>query len=114
MNDEIKKCLLLVFLIFSPLAEANCDPFTVNCRKIVEALSQYPLSSLSMAGTITKGDKIWAIIATPEGHIYAVTQGSQIGQEGGQVLQISAEEVTVQEEKNQQKTIVTIGLRPVK
>jgi Tfp pilus assembly protein PilP len=111
--------LLICVSLIAPVIYASCDPFTIQCRKLNSVLTQYPLSELSMTGsinTIDKTDKInqekklWAIIKTPDHHVYPVMIGDAIGLEGGHVLQITSQNITVQQAKN----IVTILLQQVK
>src|SRR3984957_3527185 len=114
-----KYLLFIALNLIAPVIYASCDPFTIQCRKINSVLTKYPISALSMTGsinTIDKTDKInqekkfWAIIQTPDHDIYPVAIGDAIGLEGGHVLHISTQSITVQQEKN----TVTILLQQVK
>lgn len=107
-----KNTLSIFLLLLSLLpfcSSAACDPFTPQCRKKVDTLAKYPVSTLRMAGTIDQNGKLWAIIQTPDKHVYAVATGNPIGVEGGHVLHITPEQLTIQQEKN----TVTIWLRQV-
>ncbi len=89
----------LIFYIY-PLYAAQCDPFTISCRNTHETLTKYPLSALSMLGTIQKQTQTWAIIKAPDQHIYPVFIGSSIGLGGGKATHISARQVVVAQGKN--------------
>ncbi len=97
-----------VFYMFSVCVNAaQCDPFTISCRNAHEALTKYPLSTLSMVGMIHKGNQIWALIKAPDQHAYPVMVGNSIGLGGGKVAHITSRQVIVEQEKKS----VTIWLR---
>jgi Tfp pilus assembly protein PilP len=104
---------LFYLIIIATVVQASCDPFTIECRTRQAGLTKYPLSVLSMKGYIEKTDKkrkVWALIQAPDHHIYSVMTGDMIGIGGGQVIHISAQNITVQEGKN----VVTMLLQQVK
>ena|SRR5579872_6635310 len=101
----IKKIIFLLgvltFYVFPICGYATqCDPFTISCRNTGETLTKYPLSALSMAGIINKNNQTWALVKTPDQHVYPVTVGGYIGLGGGKVVHIAARQVIVQQEKN--------------
>ncbi len=67
----------------------------LNRRK--EMLESYPLDTLSMVGTYSQGDDYWALIVDPEGTIHRVSVGDHMGQNYGEVIAISEDEVRLRE-----------------
>ncbi len=62
-----------------------------NRRK--EPLEDYPLDSLKMVGTITRGKLAFAIIQAPDGTVQKVKTGEHIGQNSGLVTKVTEEKV---------------------
>ncbi len=63
-----------------------------------ETLEFYPLDNLRMAGTLSRDDKLWAIVeATNDKSVHMVQSGNFMGQNFGQVSKISAEELEILE-----------------
>ena len=77
----------------------NADPGLPTPRRPGphEPLAAYPLESLAMVGTLTRGGQRWALIRTPENAIYRVARGSFMGQQLGEVAAISEASVTLHE-----------------
>lgn len=88
------------------------DPFSsVNLRPILtsqrsggprpdpnrrrEPLEDYPLDSLKMVGTLSRGVQFWAVIAAPDGTVHRVQQGNYLGQNFGRIRGISEEKVEI-------------------
>lgn len=67
----------------------------LNRRK--EPLENYALDSLKMVGTIEKDQKVWALVADPNGTVYRVTKGSYLGQNHGRIDAITANKMTLTE-----------------
>jgi type IV pilus assembly protein PilP len=69
-----------------------------NRRK--EALESYPLDSLRMVGTLQRDDQLWAIVKVindPDAGIHRVVTGNYIGQNHGQIVRISEEQIELVE-----------------
>ncbi|MHB8744513.1 MAG: pilus assembly protein PilP [Sulfuricaulis sp.] len=66
-----------------------------NRRK--EPLENYPLDSLKMVGTLTRGTQMWAIIQAPDGTVYRVQKGDHLGQNSGQIKKISEDKINLVE-----------------
>ena len=69
-----------------------------NRRK--EALESYPLDSLRMVGTLQNDEHLWAIIKVinnPDSGIHRVSTGNYIGQNHGQIVRVSEEQVELVE-----------------
>ncbi|MHB8346642.1 MAG: pilus assembly protein PilP [Acidiferrobacterales bacterium] len=60
-------------------------------------LEQYPLDSLKMVGTISRGKQIWAIVIAPDGTAHRVRVGTHIGQNYGLVTRITEDKVRITE-----------------
>lgn len=67
---------------------AGPDP---NRRK--EPLEDYPLDSLKMVGTITRGKQAFAIIQAPDGTVQRVKVGEHMGQNSGVVTKVTEEKI---------------------
>jgi type IV pilus assembly protein PilP len=95
-------------------ASALPDPFsTVNLRPILSAqraggprpdpnrrrepLEDYPLDSLKMVGTLSRGAQHWAVIEAPDGTVHRVQTGNYLGQNFGRIRGISEEKVNIVE-----------------
>jgi type IV pilus assembly protein PilP len=62
-----------------------------NRRK--EPLEDYPLDSLKMVGTITRGKQSFAIIQAPDGTVQRVKKGDHMGQNSGLVTKVTDEKI---------------------
>ena len=67
----------------------------LNRRK--EALENYPLDSMYMAGTYIKDNNNWGLIEDPEGSIYRVSVGEYLGQNYGKIVNIDESQIEVSE-----------------
>lgn len=69
-----------------------------------EPLERYALHTLKMVGTLTQNNCLWAIIATPDNTIHAVTIGNYMGLHLGRVIKVFTDKLQVvellQEEAN--------------
>jgi type IV pilus assembly protein PilP len=62
-----------------------------------EPLESYPLESLTMVGTLSKGNVAYALVRTPDKDVYQVSQGNYVGQNFGVITGITDSEVRVKE-----------------
>ena len=62
-----------------------------NRRK--EPLEDYPLDSLKMVGTLSRGKQAWAVIQAPDGTVHRAQIGDHLGQNSGMINKISDEKV---------------------
>lgn len=62
-----------------------------NRRK--EPLEDYPLDSLKMVGTLSRGPKAYAVIQAPDGTVHRVQVGDHVGQNSGMINKISEEKI---------------------
>lgn len=67
----------------------------LNRRK--EALENYPLDGLYMAGTYLKDSSFWGLIEDPEGVIHRVSIGEYMGQNYGEIVNIDESQIEVSE-----------------
>ena len=66
-----------------------------NRRK--EPLEAYPLDSLKMVGTLTRGKQTWAIIQAPDGNVYRAQVGDHMGQNSGMINKITEDKIVLVE-----------------
>ena len=83
MQDQSKKYL-----------EGGVHPDT-NRRK--EPLETFPLDSLRMVGTLEQHNKLWALVADPNGVVYRIAKGNYVGQNHGRIDNISNDKITLTE-----------------
>lgn len=62
-----------------------------------EPLEQFPLDSLSMVGTLSRGDTIWAVIRAPDDTIHRAQTGNYMGQNYGEIQKVTAGKLFVNE-----------------
>lgn len=67
----------------------------MNRRK--EPLEEYPLDSLRMVGTLSRGNQSWAVIQAPDGAVYRAKVGDRMGQNFGMVTKIREEQIELVE-----------------
>ncbi len=62
-----------------------------------EPLEQYPLDSLRMVGTLSRGDASWAVIHAPDGTIHRAGAGNYLGQNFGKIVTVADEKLDIKE-----------------
>ena len=62
-----------------------------------EPLESYPLESLNMVGTLTKGKTTYALVRTPDKDVYQVIAGNHLGQNFGVIIGITDSEIRLKE-----------------
>ncbi len=62
-----------------------------------EELESYPLDSLRMVGILEQMETTWALIRTQESTIYRVKAGNYLGQNHGQITQITEQQIELTE-----------------
>lgn len=62
-----------------------------------EPLEQFPLDSLEMVGTLSRGGQEWGLVKSPEGVIHRVQEGNYLGQNYGRITELAAERIEVLE-----------------
>lgn len=92
--------------LVDPFSPANLRPQTaqsklsgprpdMNRRK--EPLEDYPLDSLKMVGTLSKGKQAWGIIQTTDGAVYRVQKGNHLGQNFGRITRVTDDKIDIVE-----------------
>lgn len=77
--------------------QATGDGITPDFNRNKEFLERFPLDGLTMKGTLTIGGEKYALIRDPDGKVHRVTTGDHMGQNYGEVLRISPQEITLNE-----------------
>lgn len=62
-----------------------------------EPLEQFPLDSLSMVGTLSRGEMIWAVIRAPDDTIHRAQAGNYLGQNFGEIQKVTDGKLFVNE-----------------
>lgn len=62
-----------------------------------EPLEQFPLDSLSMVGTLSRGDTTWAVIRAPDDTVHRAQNGNYLGQNHGKIDKITSSKLFVNE-----------------
>lgn len=86
---------------FTPTAstpEARADNgIRPDAGRHKESLEQFPLDTLVFAGHLERDGKKWAIVTAPDGLVYRVQEGNFIGQNYGEIVAISENEISIVE-----------------
>lgn len=102
---------------------SNRSPFSVpvttlatpSINQIDLSTQRYPLSALTMAGTLTHDKHIWALIVTPDGQVQRVRVGDTLGLEKNRIIAITPTEITLNANKtdssNSTSTLVYLRLK---
>lgn len=80
-----------------PRGTATAGGPSPDLHRRKEPLEDYPLDSLKMVGTLTRGSESWAVIQAPDGTVHRAQTGNHMGQNFGKVLQIKEEKVELVE-----------------
>lgn len=73
--------------------ESDIQP---DLNRSKEQLEQYSFGSFSMVGTIQREEnQLWALISVPNSGIHKVKEGYYMGQNHGQIIQISSQRIDV-------------------
>lgn len=62
-----------------------------------EPLEQFPLDSLSMVGTLSRGETTWAVIRAPDDTIHRAQNGNYLGQNHGKIEEVTSSKLVVNE-----------------
>ncbi len=62
-----------------------------------EYLEQFPIDTLSMAGTISQGNTTWGLVQTRDGLLHKVRPGNFIGQYDGRVVTVTPADIQIEE-----------------
>lgn len=81
--------------VLKKMAQTNGIQPDSNRRK--EALEAYPIDSLRMVGTLEKDKRRWALVTSPDGAVYRITNGNYLGQNHGRIEKVTEESVYITE-----------------
>jgi type IV pilus assembly protein PilP len=87
-------------VIDETVATAGGDGIHPDPNRRKEALESFPLDSLRMVGTLQRDDQLWAIVKVinnPDSGIHRVVTGNYMGQNHGQIVRISEEQIELVE-----------------
>jgi type IV pilus assembly protein PilP len=68
-----------------------------DAHRPLQDLELFSLNSLTMVGTLSDHDSVWALIQTPTGALHKVAVGQYIGKNYGRVVSINQNSVQVKE-----------------
>lgn len=97
--------------VYQYTSAALRDPFTPPQRKMSlanrpdmnrekEPLEAFPVDGLRIVGTLYLKDTMWALIAAPDKTVYKVKPGNYMGQDFGEIKQITKNEIVLTETIN--------------
>lgn len=75
------------------------DPNAPDPTRIKEPLEEYPLDTLAMVGTLTRGKQRWAVIKVQSGigELHRVRIGEYLGRNHGRIIRITDSQITLVE-----------------
>lgn len=76
-----------------PQSQASASGPRPDPNRRKEPLEDYPLDSLKMVGTLTRGKQAWAVIQAPDGTVHRAQVGDHLGQNSGMINKITEEKV---------------------
>jgi type IV pilus assembly protein PilP len=107
---EIKQIETFVYVAgdrrspFSPAQEAEQEQdaqegngLSPDFNRRKEELEQFPLDSIRMVGTVDLNDTMWGLVKTKDKTIYRVKVGNYMGQNHGQITNISEDKIELTE-----------------
>lgn len=62
-----------------------------------EYLEQFPIDTLTMAGTLSQGNGTYGLVQTQDGLLHKVLPGNYIGQSDGRVVAVTPAEIKIEE-----------------
>ena len=68
-----------------PQSQASASGPRPDPNRRKEPLEDYPLDSLKMVGTLTRGKQAWAVIQAPDGTVHRAQVGDHLGQNSGMI-----------------------------
>ncbi len=84
-------------VVTSPTGEVIEQSPRPDLERVREYLEQFPLSSFTMVGTLSKPDLSWGLIRDSTGKIHAVKVGDYIGLNSGQIIAITPDQIRLNE-----------------
>lgn len=62
-----------------------------------EFLEGFNITSLKMVGSVSRGNKIWALVDTSDGSVVRATAGNYMGKNHGKIVSVSSSQIEVME-----------------
>ncbi|NND55556.1 MAG: pilus assembly protein PilP [Gammaproteobacteria bacterium] len=78
----------------SPAAIAGPKPVKDRGK---EYLEQFPLDTLAMVGTLQNEGRTFGLVQTQDGMVHRVTSGNYVGQNDGQIVDITGASISLEE-----------------
>jgi len=66
---------------------------TPDENRVKQYLEQYPIAALAMVGTLSQGDRLYALVRDGEGGVHRVAHGDYMGTDHGRVQKIDDNEL---------------------
>jgi type IV pilus assembly protein PilP len=85
------------FMPGSPSGRAASAGPRPDSNRAKEYLEQFPLDTLTMAGTLSQGSRVYGLVQTQDGLLHKVLPGNYIGQYDGRVVSVLPSEIQVEE-----------------
>ncbi|SDK70445.1 type IV pilus assembly protein PilP [Methylophilus rhizosphaerae] len=90
---------------FVPRKATVQNTFQPDLNRHKEPLEAYPLESLSFVGVMSKQNKVFATIQTPDSLVYQVKPGNYMGEKLGQITALAENRQTAKYELKIKETI---------
>lgn len=81
----------------SQVAQASGSGPRPDLNRRKEPLEEYPLDSLKMVGTLSRGKQSWAVIQAPDGTVHRAGVGNHMGQNFGTITRITEDKIDLVE-----------------
>ncbi|OAD23706.1 type 4 fimbrial biogenesis protein PilP [Candidatus Thiomargarita nelsonii] len=79
-------------------SDENPCPSHPDANRVRVGLEEMPLDALQMVGTMTKEGTLWAlVVSTSDGTLYHVKQNDYLGENYGQIINISEDQIDILE-----------------
>lgn len=88
---------------FAPFMQQSVQESPINpglrpdTNRKREALEQFTLDSLVFVGHLEKDGVLWGLVSAPDSTVYKVREGNYIGQNYGEIQEISETRILIQE-----------------
>lgn len=79
------------------LMRSRNDDVQPDLNRVPELLERYNLGALSMVGTLSRGDRTWALIRDESGEITRVSIGNYMGRNHGRIVGVSETQIDLVE-----------------
>lgn len=77
----------------------------------MEALTAFAIDVLQMVGYLQQGEKQWVLLVAPNGHVYHVTVGTEVGRHHGKVTQVNKDSIEIIEQEMGESKSLILKLR---